>query len=535
MKFYSKGFLISFIFLIFILSLVSAEFGYDDSNLPKLTREAATVIAFNNNTGAVNSSDYWDALDTPNDIGIFLLNTGDTATGNYSFDSGTFSVDSILNRIKTGNTANHNILGKTKVVRGPANVVASIYALSVQSNMITTYIEILNDAGTGKGAFFGMENANGINGLGDFFTLYNWQGGPIKFFTEETASAGTLRMEIKPDGDIIMFENVVQGPTRVTTDATSPFATSYPLSVQNDGNQAYIEILNNGGALKGAFFGIENSGGADGLGDYFSLYNWQGGPMRFYTEETASAGTLRMEIKADGDVNVSENLNVGGDVAINTDNSKLFFGASDDVSLTMDGTSFNITDEVGSIPFNFIGFLKHIFDNDVEINGDLNVIGNINQTSGNLTGNMIYGEMWAHNDTDSWVDIINSQGVYINITINATSGGSGQDNNGFSFDPSNSALISLFSGKFDCSYDVSTGNEGNNQEYQFILAINNIIQNNTDSHRKIGSSGDVGDLGDRGWLDLSVGDRINLQSKNNDGTANLLLHAASVNCLRIGN
>ena len=41
----------------------------------------------------------------------------------------------------------------------------------------------------------------------------------------------------------------------------------------------------------------------------------------------------------------------------------------------MNSTSFNIIDEIGSILFFFQGFLKYIFDGDVEINGELHTSG----------------------------------------------------------------------------------------------------------------------------------------------------------------
>ncbi|NQV09023.1 hypothetical protein HQ529_04185 [Candidatus Woesearchaeota archaeon] len=59
----------------------------------------------------VNSSNYWDNLNTPADItglgssninDIYLFNTGDTATGDYTFDTNTLFVDSSNNRVGIG-------------------------------------------------------------------------------------------------------------------------------------------------------------------------------------------------------------------------------------------------------------------------------------------------------------------------------------------------------------------------------------------------------------------------------------------------
>lgn len=66
----------------------------------------------------VNSSGYWDGLDSPSDInaaditddGTYLLATGDTATGNYTFDSGTFFIDSSSDRIGINTSSPQNTL-----------------------------------------------------------------------------------------------------------------------------------------------------------------------------------------------------------------------------------------------------------------------------------------------------------------------------------------------------------------------------------------------------------------------------------------
>jgi len=46
------------------------------------------------------------------------------------------------------------------------------------------------------------------------------------------------------------------------------------------------------------------------------------------------------------------------------DSNKIYFGTADDVSQTMDGSFFNITNEVSSIKMFFKGFLGYFFDAD---------------------------------------------------------------------------------------------------------------------------------------------------------------------------
>jgi len=192
----------------------------------------------------------------------------------------------------------------------------------------------------------------------------------------------------------------------------------------------------------------------------------------------------------------------------------------------------NIIPEItstGSVGSSVLRWLKGWF------NG-LDVSGNLNQTNGNATINLPYAEMWAHSDSGSWAGDIITQGIYINLSINSTdTDHSGQTLNGFTYNPTANSLTAEISGLYKASFSVSTGNVGNNQEYQFILSKNNQPENQTDAHRKIGASGDVGNLGGSGFIQLNTGDFINLQARNNDGTADLDLHAINVNFIRIGN
>lgn len=53
-----KPFIFLLLFL-FSITLVSSQFGFNNPDLPKLNSEEPTVVAFDNNTGSVNSSEIW--------------------------------------------------------------------------------------------------------------------------------------------------------------------------------------------------------------------------------------------------------------------------------------------------------------------------------------------------------------------------------------------------------------------------------------------------------------------------------------------
>lgn len=80
----------------------------------------------------------------------------------------------------------------------------------------------------------------------------------------------------------------------------------------------------------------------------------------------------------------------------------------------------------------------------------------------------------------------------------------------------------------------SFSNAGNNVEYKTAIAINQVIQNNMVTHRKVGPAGDVGNTGTSGFIDLSVNDNVSLMILNDDGVQDVGTHATNVNLMRIG-
>ena len=111
----------------------------------------------------------------------------------------------------------------------------------------------------------------------------------------------------------------------------------YTLSLQTNSPRTWLEILNNSGANKGVFFGIE--------GNDFEQYNWQAGDIKFFTSENFSNGTERLRIKNDGKVGIgtsspSEKLEVSGNIKAS--------GASFIYRPTVNGTGVLLS---GDIPY----------------------------------------------------------------------------------------------------------------------------------------------------------------------------------------
>ena len=135
----------------------------------------------------------------------------------------------------------------------------------------------------------------------------------------------------------------------------------------------------------------------------------QKGIMSFKVNDgdDADAPGTAMTILANGNVGIGNlnplsKLQVAGDIHLQNDTDKLYFGQAKDVSIEMNATSFNILDEVGSIPFYFKSFLKYVFDSDVEVSG--NVTATYLKGDGSeLTGLAGGGDITA----------VNTNGVYL--------------------------------------------------------------------------------------------------------------------------
>ena len=152
-------------------------------------------------------------------------------------------------------------------VNGPASVITN----SGSVNLSTLYV-----ANSGSNNSFYVFRA--VSGAGDVFNVTN----------AGNVGIGTTTPMYKLD--------LRGGSTRLVQSGT-PLTTSYALSVQRpDNSAAWVEILNSGGAGKGAFLGLNTND--------FELYNYQAGNIIFYTNTSASASTERMRITNDGNVGI---------------------------------------------------------------------------------------------------------------------------------------------------------------------------------------------------------------------------------------
>lgn len=163
------------------------------------------------------------------------------------------------------------------------------------------------------------------------------------------------------------------------------------------------------------------------------------------------------------------------------------------------------------------------------------ISGNLNVT-GNVTINNYYGEMWFNNDSTSGkTTIISSTGVWINISGFEQTEQSGGTNNGFSKINGN-ALQSQVAGLYKIYYSISYESAGTSKEYETAIAVNGIIQNNTESHTTRANPNEPTGVGQSGFIRLNTNDLVYLQIKQITATGtNIGSHSGNVNLIRIGN
>jgi hypothetical protein len=154
----------------------------------------------------------------------------------------------------------------------------------------------------------------------------------------------------------------------------------------------------------------------------------------------------------------------------------------------------------------------------------LSVVGSINQTDGNLTGNMIYAEGYG---IDIGVVSMASAGVYYNIT-NFTMG----ESNGVAWGGNGSVIPPRGLYKVDGSYSFSGSAS---QEYHIAVAKNNVVEPQCHAERVIGSGGDVGNAGVTCFVRVDGDDWLNTQIENMDSAGDPTIHNINFNMWRIGN
>jgi len=244
-------------------------------------------------------------------------------------------------------------------------------------------------------------------------------------------------------------------------------------------------------------------------GVYITNPSFTGGTVTNYYgiyQEDASADNYFAGNVGIGTTTPTSELQVAGDIFLQNDSDKLFFGQAKDVSVEMNGSSFNILDEVGSIPFYVSGFLKSIFVGDVEVQGDLNVTGKITNSLSHMVGYV------------TEVHTVASGGTWYNLTFNDSLG----DMTGLSFED-NKTIIIQNDGHYTITFGMGFKDSASSPNAHVGMRITNNGTEIIGSYIEQDSSKQNSDI----WsehtthIELNAGDELNMQYISDDTTVTI--------------
>ena len=235
-----------------------------------------------------------------------------------------------------------------------------------------------------------------------------------------------------------------------------------------------------------------------------------------------------------GDIRVKDNTRLG-----DASSDLIYFTAKANTNLNMNNNDLN---NVGNGYFDFI---NSISVNTTSVNVDNGYFDFVNSTTlnatngnfagdadvtGNITGNSIYGEMNYHNHTATEVNFVSQ---YANYTLFMTEADS---LNGFTFvggGGESSNLTAQVSGKYDV-YAKAIGDGQNNHVYILSVFVNDIAVDNCDAHKKMSAGGDIVTMSTSCFIDLNIGDDINLKISDWTGTGTGNYYGGSLKLVRVG-
>jgi hypothetical protein len=177
-----------------------------------------------------------------------------------------------------------------------------------------------------------------------------------------------------------------------------------------------------------------------------------------------------------------------------------------------------------------------LFMDRLTVQGDIDAGGNVN-VSGNLSGNMYYGEMWNYTpNVTAWDFQIDDANVYYNLSnINNASNRNGFDYVNNDTSSGGSYLISHFSGLYRATASVSLEASENSGLYALSVA-NDFVPSNTRNcyARNYLIKNQAKTMAISCLIRLHAGDIINMMIENEVSNRDVRIHAINLNLVRIG-
>jgi hypothetical protein len=291
-----------------------------------------------------------------------------------------------------------DVNGRTRISGngGPVGAIGgTTYALSLQNNGVTTWLEMLNNRGAGRGAFFGLD--------GDNFEMWNYQSGSINFYTSPTVSAGTQRMTITKDGNVGIGETSPGARLEVKGSGTTSATTT--LRIENANSSASLEVRDDRLTRitsEGAALFVEGAG-VTPFSQPIAEFRYIGNSNSLIISQ--QGGSAGLTTSADANLNISPSGSgvtvflTGKQVRLNNSNNNGTFALQN-------------TGATGQSRLDFITGSTTV----MSISGSGNIgIGTTTPTSASLTVN---GNVWALSYTGSFTGSVAAPGSTTQVVYN---------------------------------------------------------------------------------------------------------------------
>lgn len=338
-------------------------------------------------------------------------------------------------------------------------------------------------------------------------------------------------------GGLIGVQNVLGSSNTEIGRAIELFLTS---SVGTDeATLIYLRDFTGAGGIERAILDVGDSGWSmqsdgkiwQGSSEDFAMY--MNGSAQIMDDEIGSFPlNIRMDVFIDGNLTVGNSTIVidGNSNSISTNHGRIFTNSTS--LYYTNGTIFNLLTMFSNINIAY-------FNQSNTFTQQQNFEGNINQTVGNATITLIYGEMWFLNDsTNGSHQVINTIDVWEIVSAFNQTSEAGRTLNGFEFvSGSEPRLVAQVSSTYHVDYALTYRPRPNaplNQELAAAVSVNRVIQNNTWSGRIFSTSGTAISSSGTGFITVSEGDNITLEVVNNIDTGDVNIYSSNINLIRVG-
>lgn len=393
------------------------------------------IYVFRNLSGGVGTVGFFKDLDEGSSTGLTLFGypTGAPFELNtqFAFESGGFGItttsDNILLKSANLNVTDGNITGSQEVCDGFGNCLSDAggsgdFSFFNFTDSFNLNISVHNDSWTSTYNLTYSEILNTNCPEGNYSYGFNSTNGTILCRSDEQGSGGgnpggaNNSIQFNQDGNFQGADNLLYEDGNIVVNETDKgyFLSngfSNILGIYNNGSENFIESYVAGQSISVKRLGVSLlrfvggdqmrvEGASNTLGQLMVGTLNKGGRIKFARGSSGSAFvSMGMKDATGNDVEFVSKTSSGdfywmtnslyrmklensGELRLIQDDQKMTLGAGNDVADSFNGTDKVTEADTANINYFWKDFIGYFFDNDVEINGDVNVSGSLTTDTG---------------------------------------------------------------------------------------------------------------------------------------------------------